>query len=159
MNSPNDSRLALLHACSKKLNLKINAVQIINGDLPAAIDKLLQNSDVLLALPDYKIYNRHSVKNILLSAYRLRIPVVGFSDSFVNAGAVAATYSSPDQIARQLTSIILDRMKNGALPDTGTVYPEYFSVSTNRQVANALYISLPSENSIKLSIQRMEAKQ
>ncbi len=159
MNRSNDKRLTLLHTCSKKLNLEIYAVQIINGDLPVAIDKLLQNSDVLLALPDYKIYNRHSVKDILLSAYRLRIPVVGFSASFVNAGAIAATYSSPDQIAQQLVSIIFDRMKNGKLPDNGNVYPKYFSVSINEQVANALDLYLPSENSIKSSIQRMEAKQ
>jgi hypothetical protein len=159
MNRSNDKRLALLHTCSKGLNLEIYAVQIINGDLPVAIDKLLQKSDVLLALPDYKIYNRHSVKDILLSAYRLRIPVVGFSDSFVNAGAIAATYSSPDQIARQLVSIILDKMKNGKLPDSGKVYPKYFSVSINKQVASALDLYLPSENSIKSSIQRMEAKQ
>ncbi len=159
MDTPDDSRLAVLQSCAKELNLEINAVQIINGDLPMAIDKLLQNSDVLLALPDYRIYNRRSVKDILLSAYRLRIPVIGFSDNFVNAGAIAATYSSPDQIARQLVTIILDRMKNGTLPDKAMVYPEYFSVSTNKQVANALYVLLPSENSIKLSIQRMEAKQ
>jgi len=158
IDTPEDSRLKQLHACSKKLNLTINAVQIINNDLPTAIDKILQNSDVLLALPDYDIYNRHSVKDILLSAYRLRIPVIGFSASFVNAGAIAATYSSPDQIARQLVSIILDRMKNGKLPDSGIVYPEYFSVSTNKQVTNALDIYIPDDNTIKSSIERMEEK-
>ena len=159
INTPGDSRLKQLHICSKKLNLTINAVQVINKDLPTAIDKLLQNSDVLLALPNYDIYNRRSVKDILLSAYRLRIPVIGFSDSFVNAGAIAATYSSPDQIAKQLISIILDRMKNGKLPDSGKVYPEYFSVSTNKQVASALDIYLPDDSTIKSSIERMEAKQ
>jgi len=158
MNRSDASRLKQLHTCSKKLSLTINAVEITNDDLPAAIDRLLQNSDVLLALPNYKIYNRHSVKNILLSAYRLRIPVIGFSDSFVNAGAIAATYSTPEQIAHQLISIIIDRMKNGGLPDTSNIYPDYFSVSINRQVANALNLYLPDEKSIKLSIQRMEAK-
>jgi ABC-type uncharacterized transport system substrate-binding protein len=158
-SSADDTRLVQLRACSKKLGMTINAVQIKNGDLPAAIEKALFNSDALLALPDYRIYNRRSVKDILLSAYRLRIPVIGFSKNFVNAGAIAAAYSTPDQIARQLVSIILDRMKNDKFPDNGNIYPEYFSVSTNKQVANAMSLTLPDEHSIMSSIQSMEAKQ
>jgi ABC-type uncharacterized transport system substrate-binding protein len=98
------------------------------------------------------------VKNILLSSYRQRIPVIGFSKSFVGAGALAAAYSTPDQIAQQLISIITNLLKPDRTPVGDNVYPEDFSVSTNKQVAKSLDLQIPDDDSIKFSMQLLEGK-
>ena len=159
-SSPDDARLAQLKACAKQLNLRINAVSIeSNDDLAKSIDKVLQRSDVLLAMPDSKIYNRHSVKNILLTAYRLKIPVIGFSDNFVNAGALAAVYSTPEQIAQQLISIISNHTTTEISTAVNRHYPGNFSIKINKQVANSLNLSIPEEDHIKASLQKLEGVQ
>jgi len=63
------------------------------------LDELLIDSDVLLAVPDSEIYNSNSIRNILLSSYRRGIPLVGFSQAYVKAGALCAIFSTPEQLA------------------------------------------------------------
>ncbi len=152
-----DSRLVELRACAKKLGIKVSDELISNDeDLPGALDKLVISNDVILALPDSRVYNRHSVKNILLSAYRQRIPVIGFSDNFVNAGALAAVYSSSEQIAQQVADSILE-IDNAFQPIVRTsVYPKDFTVSINKQVANALDLNISSEETLHKSLKDME---
>jgi hypothetical protein len=158
-SSADDNRLTELKKCAKDMGLVISDVIVENDDdLPEALDRLLHDCDALLALPNNRIYNRHSVKNILLSSYRQRIPVIGFSKSFVGAGALAAAYSTPDQIAQQLISIITNLLKPDRTPVGDNVYPEDFSVSTNKQVAKSLDLQIPDDDSIKFSMQLLEGK-
>jgi putative ABC transport system substrate-binding protein len=70
------------------------------------IKHALHHSDVLLALPDSNIYNSKTVKNILLTSYRYRKPVIGFSKNFVDAGALAAIYSDTEMIAMTASKLI-----------------------------------------------------
>lgn len=108
--------------------------------VPAA-SRLLARIDVLLAQPDSVVYNRSNVRPILLASYRFRRPVIGFSAAFASAGALAAIYSTPLQIAGQVGEILTSGRK---LPQ-GMVSPERFTLSYNRQVAQSLGIDLPEE--------------
>ena len=110
-----------------------------------ALNTLLQRSNVLLALPDSTIYRRDNIKPILVTTYRLQKPVVAFSQAFVTAGALAALYSTPAQIARQAADTIA---ANGAnLPPAGG--PSQFAIAINYNVAQALSLNVPDEASIR----------
>ncbi len=115
--------------------------------------KLLKKSDVLLALPDPTVFNQRTVKNILLSSYHNRVPVVGFSAAYVKAGAIAAVYSSPEEIGKhigeQVGSLLFRH--NGTLPPPS--YPKYFSVSTNKSVADSLQILMPAARDIEARLE------
>lgn len=154
----NDGRLKELRVCAKTLGITITDILINNDDdLPGAIDRLVMSNDVLLALPDSKVYNRRSVKNILLSAYRQRIPVIGFSENFVSAGALAAVYSSAEHIAEQVANSVLE-LDNTYQPVIHThVYPKGFTVSVNKQVAKALDLDIPSEKALHKSLKDTES--
>lgn len=106
-----------------------------------AINSLLPRINVLLAIPDSTIYKRENIKAILVSSYRHQRPVVAFSAPFVNAGALAAIYTTPAQIAQQTAELITR---------TGTMLPapmspSLFTISINQNVASALEVIVLDE--------------
>lgn len=104
--------------------------------LHEALSSLLQVTDVLLALPDTTIYNSSTVRNILLTTYRSKVPLVGFSPGYVKAGALCALYSTPAQIAAQTAALIQRFNQSHTLP--AAQYPQEFEVLLNEQVARSL---------------------
>jgi hypothetical protein len=110
---------------------------ILGKQLAAMLDEI----DVLLALPDNKIHNRRNVSSILLTTYRNGIPLIGFSAAYVKAGALAAVYSTPENIGDQLAETIVHACTSQRLVKQ-VVYPNYFSVSINARVARSLGIQL-----------------
>lgn len=113
------------------------------ADLLPALKRLLPTSDALLAVPDASIYNRSNIATILLTSYRAKVPLFGFSAPYVKAGALAAVYSQPWQIAHQVAEIILNLPAGGGLPPPQA--PRYFSVTVNPQVRLSLELSTDDE--------------
>lgn len=116
------------------------------------LKEVLEESNILLALPDPTIFNSTTIFNILLSSYHKRIPVIGFSSAYVKAGALVAAYSTPEDIARHLAEYTRSYLDSGVETMPDPTYPKYFSVSVNQSVARSLGISLPDEAAI---IERM----
>ncbi len=108
--------------------------------LVGALHRVLDDTDVLLAVPDALVFNRHTVQNVLLTTYRLGKPVAGFSRAYVTAGALFAVYSTPSQIGRQIGEELLAMQNKAGRPVPPTGYPRYFSVEVNERVAHSLGI-------------------
>lgn len=128
----------------------------VNENLNQKIKHALNHSDVLLALPDSDIYNSKSVKNILLTSYRYRKPVIAFSRNFVNAGALAAIHSSIDHLALSTSNLIRQFFDAGNSFEKAVNYPQSFDVSINKQVFWALDLPLPDVNVVTESIESEE---
>ncbi|MCW8908237.1 MAG: hypothetical protein OQL28_13370 [Sedimenticola sp.] len=112
------------------------------------LKELLEENNILLALPDPLIFNRKTIFNILLSSYHNKVPVIGFSAAYVKAGALIAAFSSPRDIASHLADIIRSHTVSGSGVTPGIMYPKYFSIAINHSVARSLGISLPDEADI-----------
>ena len=125
-----------------------------SADLHPALQRLLPEVDAVLALPDPLVYNSATIHNILLTAYRAQQPLFGFSPSYTKSGAIAAVYSSPQQIARQVGQIAIQFLAGAPLPPPQ--YPRAFSVSVNATVARSLGIAVDSEQDIVHRLQGME---
>ena len=146
---------AALTRCAIEYNINLQVYAITdNSDLLVTLETAIEDNRVLLAITDPLIYNSHSV-NILLTAYRHRKPVIGYSDSFVQAGAVAAVYTSPQTVSDKAASIITDFFDNNWQFDRNIYSTNDFSLSVNRQVATSLEISLPAKKTIRKNIERM----
>lgn len=115
------------------------------GGLLGALNVLLPRVNVLLALPDSSIYRRDNIKAILVTSYRHQRPVVAYSAAFAKAGALAALYTTPTQIAGQTAELIL----GGAPLPTGAINPSMFAISINKNVAQALGLGIPDEIAIR----------
>jgi len=143
--------------CADNYNLDTYTVNIDdNYQLRDKVIKVLNHADVLLATPDKHIYNSKSVKNILLTSYRHRKPVIAFSRNFVNAGALASIYSNPEQISKSATTLVLNYFKNKMTFERAEYYPLEFEISINRQVFMALDISIPNSSQLEQIIKQIE---
>ena len=58
--------------------------------LPAALARLSSSADALLAVPDTTVYKRETVKALLLFSFRHKLPLIGLSEAWVQAGALYA---------------------------------------------------------------------
>jgi ABC-type uncharacterized transport system substrate-binding protein len=118
------------------------------------LDSLLEKSNVLLAIPDTEVYNSLTMRNILMTTYRRRVPVVGFSSAYVKAGALCAVFSTPSQIAVQAVSLTGQFIDTPLLPVAQ--YPAEFYVMFNQQVARSLGISIKENVALIREIEASE---
>jgi putative ABC transport system substrate-binding protein len=148
-----------IQQCAKKHGLDTYIVNTTSNEyLKDHIKDVLNHSDILLALPDKNIFNSQSVKNILLTSYRHRKPVIAFSRNFVDAGALASIYSSTEQIAQSASKLVGQYFKSGQQFKKSVNYPQAFDVSINRQVFRALDLSIPDLDELKQTLKHSETE-
>jgi len=132
--------------------MSLNAKSVRSSEkLFGALESILESSDVLLVIPDNVIYSSSNVRNILLASYRQKVPMVGISQAYVNAGALCAIFSTPEQLAWQAATTIVSFAANKRLPEPQ--YPVSFSIGINKQVSSSLGIELAPPEVIR---QRMD---
>lgn len=129
-------------AAERNFELQVARVEG-NESLPRALQRVLEESDVLLALPDPQVYNGATIQNVLTAAYRQHVPLVGFSPAYVKAGAMLALYSTPAQVGAQAGEIA--RAVIGGRPLPAAQGPRLFSVGVNADVARSLGIALDED--------------
>ena len=164
---PERNRIGLLHSPSTRVDInelrkqlaKHGAVLVTKqttgpNKLFEDLDEVLSRSDVLLALPDGEIYNSNNIRNILLSSYNRSIPLVGFSQALVNAGALFALYSTPEQLAAQTSSTVNSYAQLRRLPEPQ--HPILFSISVNPEVARTLGGSIKSAELLRLEVDKLQ---
>lgn len=143
--------LRTLRARATEYGLVVHEQEVTaSNPLPTALQETLKTSEVILALPDLEVYNASTIRNILLAAYRSRVPIVGFSASFVRAGAICAVYTTPAQLATQAASAVKQFAENRSLP--AAQFAREFEVQINAQVAQSLGLSIPSSAEIKSKV-------
>lgn len=126
-----------------------------DSEVGPALDMLLDDVDALLALPDPGVYNRDTIYGVLLTTYRKGVPVFGYARSLVDAGAVAAIYSSPEDVGRQLAAMATDYFK-GHHPLNPPAMPRHFSVKINERVMRSLGLPTLSEDEVGRRLMEFE---
>jgi ABC-type uncharacterized transport system substrate-binding protein len=118
--------------------------------------QLIDRAEVLLALPDPDVFNRTSVQAILLTTYRNNVPVIGFSQAYVRAGALAAVHSTAQQIGQQAGEWIVEFIHSENRQLGTPRHPRYYSVAVNSQVAQSLNLNINSESVLLHQLQQLE---
>jgi len=141
------AKLLQQEAARRHLSLNLETVARPE-DVAPALRTLLPESDVLLLVPDSLAFHAGNAQNVLLTTYRYRVPVVGFSQGLSKAGAVAVVYSSPAQIGRQGALMALRwKPESGDLPPSR--HADEFSVAFNAYVARSLGVVLPDLGEVR----------
>jgi ABC-type uncharacterized transport system substrate-binding protein len=122
---------------------RIEAVAVDAYDSPAgAIDALLDKRlDLVWTAPDPIIYTNASVRHLLLNALRRRVPVFGFSASFVRAGALLGVSIDPDQQGQQVAKHL--RAMLSGTPTSDTIIIPTYDICLNLVVAQKLSLNFP----------------
>lgn len=149
----------LIEGAGEKASINVNQEIIAQeSDLIPKLNSVLDNNDALMAIPDSFVYSRETASAILLTSYRHLKPVFGYSRSYVQAGALAAVYSTTKQLAKQAAEIaVVSNVLPGLLPPPQT--PRYFSVAVNYQVARSLSIVVEDKDKLQKKIADAEIRQ
>jgi putative tryptophan/tyrosine transport system substrate-binding protein len=146
------ARLMERRLADRRLTLSTESISLAEEVVPA-IERLIPRMGVLLALPDPLVHNRNTVQPLLLTTYRSGIPVVAYSESYQQAGAVLALYSSVPQIVAQITETLQQAKDGRSLPNLQP--PRYFTVGVNTAVARSLGLSLPSSGELSARLRSL----
>lgn len=138
--------LALLAAARSALppewSLEAVAVDRHAGAADAIAELIDRRVDIVWTAPDPGIYSAATVRALLVAALRHRLPVFGFSQPFVRAGAVIGVGIDPAEHGRQAADLAR-RMLAGE-PVTADPEPPY-TVYVNRLVAEQIRLRIPPE--------------
>ncbi len=118
---------------------KINSEKELPGVLRALPGKI----DLLWVIPDSTVVTPLSLDTILLNSFQNNIPVVTFSEEFVEKGAVAALSSDNEAIGEEVGHLAL-KIIEGELPSSFPIH----SVSKSRLFINS---KIAKKMGIKLS--------
>lgn len=139
--------------------LKLTTETVGSTDNPVPVlSQLLERAEVLLAIPDPAVFNRNNLQAILLTTYRNGVPVLGFSQAYVRAGALAAVHSTAAQIGRQAGEWIADLARSNRWELGTTRYPSYYSVAVNAQVAQTLGIDVADEDTLLKQLRELDRR-
>jgi len=136
-----------------KQAIKIETIET-NKQLIHSLRPLIQNTDILLAIPDPMTFNKKNIRSILLMSYHQGVPLIGFSRSYVKAGAIGAVFSEPEQISSQAADIIKAYIHNKQFT-ANTEYSRDYSIALNKNVARTLDLNLPNKKQIYKNMQRL----
>jgi ABC-type uncharacterized transport system substrate-binding protein len=125
-----------------------------DSELYPALKSVLSESEVFLALPDPSVINASTAQNVLITAFRSQVPVVGYTASYVKAGALAAVYSTPQQIGLETGQIAKAFQRTSNLP--APKYPRYFSVGVNATLMRTMGMPAADEQALEQRLLRGE---
>ncbi len=149
-----------IEALTNENGIQLNHAFLAEDNNPVAVLKpIVSKSDLFIAIPDHAILNRAIAKWILYMGFQQKVPVIGFSKAYTNAGALASVFSSPEGIGKHAGELIFDWLENSNQAIWNPQYPRYYTLSTNPAVARSLGISLPSERELYEKFQEQELKQ
>lgn len=114
-------------------------------EFPDALKHLWRQIDCFLIIPDSKIYFPESVKYLLTEGLRKKIPIIGLSSSYTEAGALISFYCNYEDLGEQAAEIALKILTGRNSVRTKFMRPRKIDFSLNLLVAKKLDKKIPSE--------------
>lgn len=119
------------------------------------LNRLLDESDVLLGIDDPVLYNSRSIKGVLLASYGRKLALIGPTAAFIRAGSLSSSYSDQQDWLNDLDRLL--SLPPGQWPREA--YPRNFKVLSNAQVARSLGIELSDDRDQARRLQDWESDQ
>lgn len=141
-NQPLINEISALDSSMKPQLLIIEA----NQEPAKEVDKVLFGAGALLAVRDDRIWSGENAKWMLYQSFKYRVPVIGYSKKFLQAGALASVYVTLSQTTDKTVELILDWHHNQyKLTHSGIIYPDY-NTEYNAHIARSLNLPLPADD-------------
>ena len=132
--------VSALEAAARERGLQLVSSVMEKDGLYPALQSLLPDIDVLLALPDPVVFSSETAGSILTAAYRRQVPLAGFSSAYGKAGALLALYSTPTQVGTRGGELLRQVLAGRPLPQPQS--PREFTLEVNQNVARSLGLVL-----------------
>ncbi len=150
-------KFKILEHFSDANGLLLNARLLNKDDNPiTVIEPLFKQSDLFLALPDTTVFNQTTAKWILILAMKYKKPVIGFSQAYTKAGALAALHSTPKDTGKDTAHWVRQWLNSQGTAMLSPRFNRIFTLSINPQVARLLGVSGLNAESLKQSLIELE---
>lgn len=128
-----------LVALARKPSEAIHVVECPGPEqLLRAFLSLKGKSEVAVAVPDGTLFNGATIKPLILASLENRLPIAGFSASFVRAGAAVGVYPDFREVGTQAAELALSLLRgDGAVRVEG---PRKLTVAVNQRVGRLMGI-------------------
>ena len=128
-------------------NVEIKSTTLSINESPIKkIEPLMKASDVFIVRPNISFYNRLLAKLVLQLSMRHKTPVIGFSKSYTNAGALISLHSSPADIGIDTANNISRWLLSDTPILAAPKYGQQYSIIVNQHVAKRQNIIVTSED-------------
>jgi putative tryptophan/tyrosine transport system substrate-binding protein len=111
-------------------------VQVAECPRPADLVKtflaLRGKVDMVLAIPIPKLFNPATIEPLLKASIEHHLPIVGYSESFVAAGAMAGLYAPYEELGTQTADMALKLISGAKALEDET--PRHLVVKTNQKI-------------------------
>ena len=139
-----------LNQVARNNEVTIDILNVTASDNIYKVLNKISKSDVLLAVPDEKIYNLNTIRTILLTTYRHNQALIGFSQGMVTAGALASVTSNLEDVVDEIKNWIGKYKKYNVLPKAR--YARYFNVKINEHVAQSFKVENTSATALAKAV-------
>lgn len=139
-----------LQASATRLKLNLKLADFDRNSNPLQVlTPLFQGTDAFIALPEQGVVNRNIAQWTLHLGFKRKVPVIGFSRAYTQAGAAASVFTAPEDVARQAGDW-LEQFLAGNRDGLWQAYPpHYASVAVNPSVSRVLGLSHQGEREIR----------
>jgi putative ABC transport system substrate-binding protein len=150
---PSRLRVALIHRAGhelpdgaalariRRLGYELRVVDCAGPEkLLAVFSALKGKTDFVLTEPDQDLYNSATIKPLVLASLSQALPILGFSATFVRAGALVGVYPDFRDLGRQTGTLVARLLESNNLdrgPRTETEVREVV-VTVNSRIARML---------------------
>lgn len=137
--------IAALEAAAGAAQMELVAKPVAEAaDIEAQLDRLANEADVLLATYDLGIHSPKNAAQLIRFSYQHRIPLIGMSDSWTRAGALASFDWDYKDLGAQCASMAL-RVARGQEVEREPQRPRLQPYSINAATARQLRVRVPGD--------------
>lgn len=104
----------------------------------------ISHAQAVLAIPDSHIYNKETLRNILITTYRHGQALIGYSPGMVRAGAMATTTCDIAELVEESSQVIAVYFRGKRLLPPN--YCKGYDLIINDQVSASLDVVAPSKD-------------
>ena len=146
VSEQNQALLSELESIAPLTHGQLKIVIVPKGTLAAKVlEPDLFDAAALIAIQDNEIWTGKNDKWLLQQAFNYKVPVVGYSESFLKAGALASVYSSLDDVAISTAQSINAWLNQTAPNSFAIIYPDA-TIKINPSIARVYRSAAESLN-------------
>jgi len=140
----NSERVRAAAVAAARLGMRLVAKEVTEPrELPAALSALSRRVDVLWGIPDSVVLTRETTRSVLLFSFRNRIPFVGLSTAWVEAGALYSLERNYEDLGAQCAEKAVEVLRGKPVLSIPISTPRTVSLALNTRTIDHMKIDVP----------------
>jgi len=132
-----DANMTAFERAARRIGFAVEvAICQYPRDVVEVFLKLKSRADLVWCPPNAQLYNSATLKPLLIASLTRRLPIIGFSEQFVQAGALVGGFADFVEVGRQTAALALRLVRNEAVPSRQEA--RKFRFAYNQRVARML---------------------